>query len=93
VSIESVERDKRRKYRDQPTTPGRILYCRSVYFCGAGHKARVPDLVSKRDELNAQREALKQHAWSLHEEYASLQDLHEKTVQLNRIGQRKNASH
>ena len=37
VSIESVECDKRRKYRHQPTTPGRDLYRRPVYFRGAAH--------------------------------------------------------
>jgi hypothetical protein len=32
---------KRRKYRHQPTTPGRKLYGWSVYFRGAGHQAEI----------------------------------------------------
>jgi hypothetical protein len=41
VSIEYVECDKRRKYRHHTTTPGRNLYRRSGYFCGAGHQAEI----------------------------------------------------
>jgi hypothetical protein len=41
LSIESVECDKCRKHRHQPTTPRRNLYRRSVYFRGAGQSRQT----------------------------------------------------
>jgi len=46
--MEYVECDERRQYRHQPTTPGRNLHYRSVYFRGAGHILTVSGEYSSR---------------------------------------------